>query len=75
MGVNIDEGRLSRLAGIVGRSVGSWLVKYLSLSLGGNPLQSSFWNPVVARVAKTLYGWRKAFPSKGGRLGANLVLL
>lgn len=56
------------LAGVIRCSVGSWPVKYLGLPLGRNPLQAAFWDPVVARVAKRLDGWKKAFLSQGGKL-------
>ncbi|EXB23112.1 Electron transfer flavoprotein-ubiquinone oxidoreductase [Morus notabilis] len=49
-----QENRLSRLARVVGCSVGLWPVKYLGLPLGGKPLQTAFWDPVITRVAKRI---------------------
>lgn len=68
LGLNLEEDRLSRLVSVVGCTVGSWPVKYVGLPLGGNPLQTTFWDLVVSGVAKRLDGWKKAFLSKGGRL-------
>lgn len=68
LGINLEEERLFTLAGVIRCSVGSWPVKYLGLPLGRNPLQAAFWDPVVARVAKRLDGWKKAFLSQGGKL-------
>lgn len=69
MEVNLDqEDTISKLANIVGCTIGSWLVKYLGLPLGGNPLQYTFWEPILPRVVRRLEGWKRAFMSKGDQL-------
>lgn len=50
LGINMEEERLTSLAGVFGCAIGSWLVKYSGLSFGGNPLQPAFWEPVVCPV-------------------------
>lgn len=61
LGINLEVVRLSSLVRVVGCSIGSWPLKYLGLPLGGIPLQTAFWEPLLARVAKRLDWWKKAF--------------
>ncbi|EXB80330.1 Translocon at the outer membrane of chloroplasts 64 [Morus notabilis] len=44
-GINVEEEFIWNLA----LEVGSWLMKYLGLPLGGNPLSREYWNPVVEK--------------------------
>lgn len=60
LAIDIEDDRLSSLAGVLGCAVGDWLVKYFGLSPGGNPLQSTFWELVISNVGKRLDGWRKS---------------
>ncbi|CAB4278922.1 unnamed protein product [Prunus armeniaca] len=48
--------------------MGSWLLIYLGLPLGGNPRSLPFWVTVIERVERRLEGWSKALLSQGGRL-------
>ncbi|KAK9927793.1 hypothetical protein M0R45_024959 [Rubus argutus] len=68
VGINVEAGKVERLANLWGCTVGSWPMKYLGLPLGGNPRASTFWNPVVEKVEKRLQSWKMAFLSRGGRL-------
>ena len=45
------------------------------MPLGGNPCSTTFWEPVITKVAKRLDGWKKAFLSNGGRLTLIEVVL
>lgn len=64
----MEEGRVRRMADMVGCSMGTLLVKYLGLSVGGNPRSKSFWSMVIERVEKRLDGWSWKYLSLGGRL-------
>lgn len=52
MGINLEEGKLERLANLWGCRVGLWPVKYLGLPIGENPRAETFWNPVIKKVEK-----------------------
>ena len=68
LGINLEETEVGYLADQVECSVGVWPIKYLGLSLGGNPTRRTFWEPVVTKAAKRLDGWKRAFLSRGGCL-------
>lgn len=68
LGNNVDERLVGDFANSIGCLVGCWPIKFLGLPLGGNLLGVDFWKSVLAKVSKTLDGWKKAYLSKGGRL-------
>ena len=45
-----------------------WLILYLGLPLGGNPIAYGFWDPVIERISRRLDGWQKDYLSYGGRI-------
>lgn len=67
VGINYNEGGLSRLAGAWGCKQGVWSILYLGLPLGGNPRVVSFWDPIAEKLEKMLQKWKVCL-SKGGRL-------
>ncbi|EXC35480.1 putative glycosyltransferase [Morus notabilis] len=46
-GINIEVQVVRDIAAIVGCGIGEWLLNYLGLPLGGNPLSKEFWTPVL----------------------------
>ena len=62
-GINSDSSMIARLSRSIGCDIGSWPMKYLGIPLGGNPIKSEFWEPVISKVSKRLDGWKKAFLS------------
>ena len=60
LGINIDEEMIQHWASFSGCKVGLWPIKYLGLPLVGNPRKIDFWDSVVSKVTKRLYGWKKA---------------
>lgn len=68
MGINLEEGKLERLANLWGCRVGLWPVKYLGLPIGENPRAETFWNPVIEKVEKILQRWKSTFLSRECRL-------
>jgi len=50
VGVNVSDYWLNEAADMLGCKVGKVPFLYLGLSIGGDPRQWSFWEPVVDRV-------------------------
>lgn len=57
-GIGIDR-QLCELTEGFGCKVEEWPLKYLGLSLGGNPKSTSFWDLVMERVHKKTTCWKK----------------
>ena len=54
--INVNQESLTCLASCLECRVSKWPLSYLGLSLGGNPLTISFWDPVVDRISRSLDG-------------------
>ena len=63
-----DVPNVHALAGILGCRVSALPLTYLGLSLGASFKNKSIWNPVVEKIEKRLAGWKRFYPSKGGRI-------
>ena len=68
LSTNLEEEEVGYLADLVECSIGVWPVKYLRLTLGGNPTRTTFWEPIVSKIVKRLDGWKCAFLSRRGHL-------
>lgn len=68
VGINSEEHKLNYFASLLGCEIGVWLLRYLGLPFGSNPVSLEFWELVVDRVMKRLDGWKRPFLSRGGRL-------
>ena len=65
LGINIDEEMIQHWASFSGCKVGLWAIKYLGLPLVGNPRKIDFWDSMVSKVTKRLYGWKKTYLQRG----------
>ena len=54
VGINLDDALVDSLASRLGCVESSWPIKYLGLPLGGNPMSTEFWRPVMEKVTKRL---------------------
>ena len=63
-----DVNNVDALANILHYRVGSLLMKYLEIPLGTSFKIASIWNPVLEKMKKKLFGWKRLYLSKGGRL-------
>ena len=63
-----DVNNLDALANILHCRVGSLLMKYLGIPLGTSFKTASIWNPILEKMKKKLFGWKRLYLSKGGRL-------
>ena len=61
-------GSLDTLAGVLGCSVGRLPMIYLGMPLGAHFKDPSIWNPIIEKMEKKLFGWKRLYLSKGGRL-------
>ena len=77
LGVNMGKSELvpvgevsnvDQLAELLCCKVGSLPMSYLGMSLGASFKASSIWNPILENIERKLAGWKKLYPSKGGRL-------
>ena len=59
---------LSRLAALLSCKIGSTLLNYLGMPLGGPYKALSMWDPILEKIKRRLTGWKKLYLSKGGRL-------
>ncbi|XP_073291108.1 protein ILITYHIA [Primulina huaijiensis] len=50
LGIHREQGEVERFALQLGCIKENWPINYLGVPLGGNPLQASFWEPVVAKL-------------------------
>lgn len=67
IGLNMDEGEVQEMAGLMGCKADCLPFSYLGVTVGGRPRNDSFWDPVVDRTRSKFATW-KGFPiSKGGR--------
>ena len=55
-GINLDQNHLSRLALLLECKASDWLILYLGLPLGGNPIACGFRGPVIERISRRLDG-------------------
>lgn len=67
-GIHNQDRHLNELVEIAGCLVSGWPLTYLGVSLGGNLRLESFWDPVIVRISKMLYTWKRAYFSLGGRI-------
>ena len=56
------------LANILQCRVGRLPMKYLGMSLGTSFKSAAIWNPILEKMEKKLFGWKRLYLSKGGRL-------
>ena len=63
-----EVGNLDALAHILCCKVGSLPTSYLGMPLGAHYKDSSIWNPIIERMEKKLFGWKRLYLSKDGRL-------
>ena len=63
-----DVNNVDALVNILHYRVGSLLMKYLEIPLGTSFKIASIWNPVLEKMKKKLFGWKRLYLSKGGRL-------
>ena len=56
------------LANILQCRVGRLPMKYLGVSLGTSFKSATIWNPILEKMEKKLFGWKRLYLSKGGRL-------
>ena len=63
-----EVNNLDALANIVHCRVGSLPMKYLGMLLGTSFKTASIWNPILEKMEKKLFGWKRLYLSKGGRL-------
>lgn len=68
IGVNVPLELKVRAAEILNFSRGSLPTVYLGMPLGGCPQKSSFWNPVVEKMAMKLRSWNSKYLSLSGQL-------
>ena len=59
---------LDTLAGVLGCNVGRLPMIYLGMPLGAHFKDPSIWNPIIEKMEKKLFGWKRLYLSKGGRL-------
>ena len=63
-----EVGNLDALARILCCKVSCLPMSYLGIPLGAHFKDASIWNPILERVEKKLFGWKRLYLSKGGRL-------
>ena len=63
-----EVGNIGDLAYILSCRVGSLPMKYLGMPLGTPFKTASIWNPILKKMEKKLFGWKRLYLSKGGRL-------
>ena len=63
-----EDNSLDALANILQCRVGSLPMKYLGMPLGTSFKTTSIWNPILEKIKKKLYRWKRLYLSKGGRL-------
>ena len=56
------------LANILQCRVGRLPMKYLEMPLGTSFKSAAIWNPILEKMEKKLFGWKRLYLSKGGRL-------
>ena len=64
----VEVGNLDALAHILCCKVGNLPMSYLGMPLGAHYKDSSIWNPIIERMEKKLFGWKRLYLSKDGRL-------
>lgn len=52
----------------IGCKKDEWPVKYLGVPLGGSPIKTEIWEPIVFKMSKQLASWKIFFLSRRGRL-------
>ena len=67
-GINLEQNHLSRLVELLDCKVSGWLIPYLGLLLGGNPIACGFWDPVIERISRRLDDWQKVYLSFNSRI-------
>ncbi|XP_024626512.1 uncharacterized protein [Medicago truncatula] len=67
-GINISDSWLGAAATVLNCRMGRVPFMYLGLPVGRDASRLSFWDHVVARIAKRLSMWKSRFLSFGGRL-------
>ena len=63
-----DVGNLNALAHTLCCKVGTMPMRYLGIPLGAHYKDASIWNPIIEKMEKRLFGWKRLYLSKGGRL-------
>ena len=63
-----EVNNLDALANILHCRVGSLPMKYLGMPLRSSFKTASIWNPILEKMEKKLFGWKRLYLSKGGRL-------
>ena len=67
--VSVGEvNNLDALANILQCRVGSLPMDYLGMLLGTSFKTTLIWNPILEKMEKKLFGWKRLYLSKGGRL-------
>ena len=62
-----EVSNLDALANILQCRVGSLPMKYLGMPLGTSFKTASIWNPILEKIEKKLFGWKRLYLFKGGR--------
>ena len=63
-----DVGNLNALAHTLCCKVGILHMRYLGMPLGAHYKDALIWNPIIEKMEKRLFGWKRLYLSKGGRL-------
>ena len=63
-----EVNNLDALANILHCRVGSLPMKFLGMSLESSFKTTSIWNPLLEKMESKLFGWKRLYLSKGGRL-------
>ena len=63
-----DVGNLNALAHTLCCKVGTLPMRCLGMPLGANYKDASIWNPIIEKMEKRLFGWKRLYLLKGGRL-------
>ncbi|XP_075665266.1 uncharacterized protein LOC142634913 [Castanea sativa] len=61
-----EANNLDDLANILHCRVGSLPIKYLGMPLGTSFKTASIWNPILKKMEKKFFGWKRLYLSKGG---------
>ena len=63
-----DVRNLNALARTLCCKVGTLPMRYLRIPLGAHYKDASIWNPIIEKMEKMLFGWKRLYLSKGGKL-------